>query len=203
VEGASVYVLSFSEAQNQLSQWRGYTQHGRGVCLSINSHLLVERMQRYGWTFQHCRYNKVSQRTWAEAILSRMRREAGFRYATVGGDKNRVFAAVLNNCLSSLLQVAATIKNESFFEEREVRFITPMINLSDERVRYRAGRTTRIPYVEFPLADEHEQLAIQEIMIGPGPTQDATLATITDLVRQMNLSEPCSVSRSRIPSREL
>jgi hypothetical protein len=56
-ESASVYVLCFSEARNQLSQWRGYTEHGRGICLSIDSGLLVRRMQAYGWTFQNCRYN--------------------------------------------------------------------------------------------------------------------------------------------------
>ncbi len=44
-ESASVFVLCFSEAHNQLSQWRGYTQHGRGICLSIDSALLVQRMQ--------------------------------------------------------------------------------------------------------------------------------------------------------------
>jgi hypothetical protein len=203
IEDAAVYVLCLSEAHNQLSQWRGYTQYGHGLCLSIDSNLLVERMQRYGWTFQHCRYNLASQLSWAEAILLRMRREASFGYATFGGDKTKIFADVLNNCLSSLLQVAATIKHESFYEEREVRFISPMISLADKRVFFRKGRSTQIPYVEFSLADVHEPLALTEIMIGPGPAQDATHAAIADLVYQKHLKESCSVSRSKIPYREL
>jgi len=44
----SVYVLCFSEACNQLSQWRGYTPHGRGVCLGIDIRILVQRMQLMG-----------------------------------------------------------------------------------------------------------------------------------------------------------
>ncbi|MFZ1013297.1 MAG: DUF2971 domain-containing protein, partial [Terracidiphilus sp.] len=75
-EGAAVYVLSFSEAHNQLSQWRGYTSYGQGVCLSIDSGQLVKRMQAQGWTFQNCRYSQASQLAWADAILSRFRREA-------------------------------------------------------------------------------------------------------------------------------
>ena len=63
-EGASVYVLCFSEARDQLSQWRGYTAHGRGVCISIDSMLLVSRMQALGWTIQNCRYNRKSQLAW-------------------------------------------------------------------------------------------------------------------------------------------
>jgi hypothetical protein len=122
-ESASVYVLCFSEARNQLSQWRGYTQHGRGICLSIDSGLLVQRMQAQGWTFQNCRYNQDSQLTWAEAILSRMRREAGATCEGLKGDRKRGFDAVLQNRLSDLLQVDATIKNDGFSEEREVRFI--------------------------------------------------------------------------------
>jgi hypothetical protein len=99
--------------------------------------------------------------------------------------------------------VAAAIKNESFYEEREVRFISPMISLTDKRVLFREGRRTRIPYVEFSLANVHEPLALTEIMVGPGPTQNAAHTAVTDLVRLQHLKEPCSVSRSKIPYREL
>jgi hypothetical protein len=49
----SVYVLCFSEACNQLSQWRGYTPHGRGLCLGIEIGILVQRMQlMVRWTLR-------------------------------------------------------------------------------------------------------------------------------------------------------
>lgn len=202
-ESASVYVLCFSESRNQLSQWRGYTQHGRGICLSIDSGLLVQRMQAQGWTFQNCRYNRDSQLTWAEAILSRMRREAGTSCEGLKGDKRAGFDAVLQNCLSDLLQVAATIKNDGFAEEREVRFISAMINAGDERIGYRAGRTALIPYVQFRLAEKGENLAIHEITIGPSPTQHLTQSALAGLVKQKRLREPCIISLSQIPYREL
>lgn len=203
LDSASVYVLCFSEAHNQLSQWRGYTEHGRGICLSIDSGLLVKRMQAYGWTFQHCRYNRISQLSWAEAILSRMRREAATNYTGIEGDKKKGFNAVLQNCLSDLLQVAATIKNEAFAEERELRFISPMINVGDERIAYRVGKTALIPYVQFRLVDGEDGLDVDEIMVGPSPTQHLTHSSITGVVKQNRLKEPCIVSDSQIPYREL
>lgn len=201
-EAASVYVLCFSEAHNQLSQWRGYTAHGRGICLSIDSGLLVKRMQALGWTFQNCRYSRESQLAWAEAILSRMRREALISRDTEG-EKVHGFHSVLNASLSDLLQVAATIKNEAFSEEREVRFISPMISVGDERINYRVGRTALIPYVDFRLVDGDDDLRIQEIMAGPSPTQHLTQSALVGLVRRSQIGGQCNVSASQIPYREL
>jgi len=111
--------------------------------------------------------------------------------------------AVLQNCLSDLLQVAATIKNDGFSEEREVRFISAMINAGDGRIGYRAGRTALIPYVQFRLAENGENLAIHEIMIGPSPTQHLTQSALAGLVKQKRLREPCIISLSQIPYREV
>ena len=121
----------------------------------------------------------------------------------IEGEKKNCFNVVLQNCLSDLLQVAATIKNEAFAEEREVRFISPMINVGDERIAYRVGRTALIPYVQFGLVDGEADLVIHEIMVGPSPTQHLTQSSIVGVVKQNRLKEPCIVSLSQIPYREL
>ena len=131
-----------------------------------------------------------------------MRREAAVDCASTE-DKEKCFDAILQNCLSDLLQVAATIKNEAFAEEREVRFISPITDVGDERIAYRVGRTALIPYVEFRLVEGDDELSIHEIMAGPSPTQHLTQSAITGVVRQNRLKEPCIVSASQIPYREL
>ena len=204
-ESASIYVLSLSKDHNRLSQWKGFTTYGQGICLSIDSMLLVKRMQAQGWTFQNCRYNRTSQLTWADAILSRIRREAATNYSGVEEDKKKGFDTVLQNCLPDLLQVAATIKHDAFVDESEVRFISPMINISDDRVSYRTrpGRTTRIPYVEFILADNVENLSIAEVMVGPGPEQHLVKSSIVTSLKENGVRAPWRVSLSDIPYREL
>lgn len=203
LDSSAVYVLSFSAAHNQLSQWRGYTRYGQGVCLSIDSALLVRRMQAQGWTFQNCRYQRTSQLTWADAILSRLRREAAMMF-TGGGEYTRDdFDVALRNCLSDLLQVAATIKHEAFEHEHEVRFISPMINIGDHRIAYRPGKATPVPYIEFRLADNAEELMLHEIMVGPGATQERVRASIAEGLNHERVTSPCTVSVSKIPYREL
>jgi hypothetical protein len=203
LDSAAVYVLSLSAAHNKLSQWRGYTRYGQGVCLSIDSALLVRRMQTQGWTFQNCRYQRTSQLTWADAILSRLRREAAMRFAGNGHYTRDDFDAALQPCLSDLLQVAATIKHEAFEQEHEVRFISPMISIGDHRIAYRQAKTTPVPYVEFHLADSTEELMLHEIMVGPGAQQELVRAAIAERLKHERIASPCTLSLSQIPYREL
>jgi hypothetical protein len=173
----SVYLLSFSEAHNLLSQWRGFTTYGQGVCLSIDSGVLVNRMQAQGWTFQNCRYSHISQLTWAEAILSSFRREAATYCADGDKDRKPGIDPIFQKCLSNLLQVAATIKNERFIEEREVRFISPMINITDACVASgTSGQMASAEMRDFDLlqaacreSEVHEQTRISAIH---GGTED-------------------------------
>ena len=127
------------------------------------------------------------------------------RDAKMSLEENRTlrFDAVLHSSLSDLLQVAAMIKNDGFIEEREVRFISPMIERDDEMIAYRVGRSALIPYVEFGLADDKKELAIHEIMVGPSPTQHLTESSLRGFVRSAGIKESCIVSRSNIPYREL
>lgn len=199
----SVYVLSFSEARNSLSQWRQYTQYGQGVCLSIQSTVLIERMQAQGWDFQNCRYGQKSQLTWADAILSRFRREAATYCAGPGKENTTHFDSVLQNCLPALYQVAATIKHSAFEAERETRFISPIVAQHDKRVLYRNGRTDglRIPYVEFDLANHNGELIVEEIMVGPCRKNDqlAVKAWVEKALDNAQITVPCKLVLSDIP----
>lgn len=202
-QDASVYVLCFSEVGNTLSQWRGYTPHGRGVCIGIDSAFLVRRMQAMGWTFQNCRYQRKSQESWASAIMRRMVRKAKEATAT-SAPEHLIFNDIISKSLSDLLQVAATIKDETFHEEKEVRFISPMIETADPRVSFRVGRSALIPFVEFDLVeDPHDTLRFDQIVVGPSPNQELTAAAIRGLVQQNGIEIIHGVDWSAIPYREL
>ena len=95
------------------------------------------------------------------------------------------------------------VNKDGFAEEREVRFISPMINGGDEQIRYRAGMSALIPYVNFRLAETAADLSIHEIMVGPSPTQQLTRSALVGLVKQGQMREPCIISCSQIPYREL
>jgi hypothetical protein len=201
-DGPAVYVLSFSEAHDDLGQWRAYTPYGKGVCISIDSMFLVERMQEHGWNFQHCRYNQTSQLAWAESILSRLRREVALQRESRASNSDQLFNDVLQANLSDLLGVAATIKHEAFSSEQEVRFISPMIAPDDPRVAYRDGKTTRIPYVPFRLVNSEGRIAVREIMVGPCPDQSPILGEVLGIATGARGSGTCQLSASKIPYRQ-
>jgi hypothetical protein len=204
LQQGAVYVLCFSEVADQLSQWRGYTPHGRGVCVGIDVGLLVQRMQSFGsgWTFQNCRYEKLSQQTWAGAILTRMRRLASVDHAIERRQDH--FASLTAQNMSDVMQVAALMKNQSFAAEREVRFISPLITPGDPRVQFRSGKSTLIPYIEFPLVeDSNASLQAADFWIGPGPTQRLSHSALTMLTNRFSFSVATNYRSSEIPYREL
>src|ERR1700758_4951530 len=97
------------------------------------------------------------------------------------------------------------MKHDAFVDESEVRFISPMIDISDNRVSYRTrrDRETRIPYVEFRLADDEGNLSIEEVMVGPGPEQHLVQSSITTSLKEHGVKAPWHVTVSDIPYREL
>jgi hypothetical protein len=202
----SIYVVCFSEVCNQLSQWRGYTPHGRGVCLGIDAAILLTCMQRMGvgWTFQNCRYTQQGHLAWVNAILTGMRREVARNPKADWKDQDSLRLIGLH--LSALLQTMAIMKDLSFYEEREVRFVSPIIALDDSRIRFRAGKTSIIPYIEFELkvgTGDGEPLPSIEIWTGPSPTQQLTHAALPSLMRTSRLAKDVSSKWSQIPYREL
>src|SRR5690606_34170836 len=103
-----------------------------------------------------------------------------------------------------LLQVAATIKDEAFQEEREVRFISPMVETADPRVSFRVGRAALIPFIEFDLVDDSDDtLRFNQVLVGPSPNQELTAAAIRGLVQQKGIEVDRGVDLSAIPYREL
>jgi hypothetical protein len=111
---------------------------------------------------------------------------------------------VLRDSVSNLLQVAATIKNDAFAEEREIRFISPMIEIDDPRVAFRVTATgRRIPYVHFSLANRAGALEIDEIMVGPGQSQDTLQSSVTAALEDNHVNGRCRVTGSHIPYREI
>jgi hypothetical protein len=46
IDGAKIFVLSFSEAGNDLAQWRAYADNGRGYALGFDGYNLEEAFKK-------------------------------------------------------------------------------------------------------------------------------------------------------------
>jgi hypothetical protein len=87
------------------------------------------------------------------------------------------------------------VKHASFEAEHEWRLLMATRQLKQIDVRFRAGRSHLIPFVEIPL----EEQSIEQIMVGPGPNMDLDVLSLEKLVEAREL--PVKITRSKLPYR--
>jgi hypothetical protein len=197
-----VFLLCFSEHRNLLSQWRGYTPLGRGVCIGFKHNLMIERAQRAGWQWLSCSYGVTSHRAWMSAYLTRFLREA-----LAVQDTFSAFDAteqVWNNTDRDLFVCAAHVKDSAFSEEREWRLVSPPIMTQAQSVKFRVGRHSLVPYIEFDLVDsEQPVLPLHEIVVGPTPNPRAAEHAIMGMQLSVRRSDHTRAEPCNIPYREV
>ena len=98
----------------------------------------------------------------------------------------------------------ATVKHEAFSAEREWRFISPPIQLSDEQVKFRPAQSTLIPFVDFELCDgEQLNMPIKKILLGPTPHREHSRAVVGSLINRYTLTELTELQECGIPFRQI
>jgi hypothetical protein len=167
----NVYIASFSEGSDLLSQWRAYANDGFGVAIGFNSDYFKENnMVKTSCVL----YDEEEQEKQINLILEPLEKL----------DENidinsKEFSNICKSIIVDINNLSAKSKNELFKEEQEVRLIhTPKIiddkknerfifkdNLSQMMFRSVCGNL--IPYFELKFDKEKETPAILEIIKGP------------------------------------
>lgn len=147
IRNANIFAVSLTEEGDLLSQWRAYGTPGNAFALGFRSNVLSGIAEGLGWQLTRCVYEPSEHREAVGAVVDRAVTNPGEADA---GDKLRV----------ELLSLASRMKHFSFEEEREWRLISPLLDELD--FRYRPGRSTLVPYVEFPLVNKEGNLALEE-----------------------------------------
>jgi hypothetical protein len=193
----NIFLCSFSEAENQLSQWRAYCPGGYGFCIGFDYPQLEKQIERQKFILAKCIYKKDEQRQ----IVNRYVMEAIEPRLDGLNDKNLITRMVAS--VVELFSILPILKDISFSEEREWRLIS-VLQPDDRRVEFRAGRATLIPYYEFELTDEkNKTLPIKSIIVGPTPNEDESLQAVKTFLAQEGMSEQVAVISSKIPYREV
>lgn len=149
-DGANTFVVSLSEQNDQLSQWRAYCPEG-GVCLGFDpDKMLGLLVHNQGFKLVRCVYDEGTQHSLIREIVQKCFDE----YDNLPShDFNDVQNFVRRGFREDLKVLASSIKNHSFAEEREWRLIGGPFKFKDPTLDWRAGRDTIIPYYKFVLGD--------------------------------------------------
>ncbi len=196
---AEIYVSSFTENGDQLSQWREYCPPTGGYAIGFRSKSLVPPAESGPDCFlARCVYDLGSQE---HLIRNLVQAVAQFAEESLHAKltHDRVFREAFKLLGRLFPLVAPALKHPSFAEEREWRLIRLPISFEHEP-HFRAGRSMLIPYQEHSFPDKSHSVPIEELVVGPTPHPDLASDAAQALLSSCGLSS-ASVRSSAIPYR--
>jgi hypothetical protein len=213
----NIYVSSFSEKPDLLSQWRGYCPPGRGVCIGFKRDVLEEYCRENSLSLKKCLYSDTEQYREMRDLIDhckaefpmpdvtradydefgskdRVNHEIGYHQHVMNGDGKKQADAALNNLCDSINKLAPLFKDDGFHEESEWRIISENPNAE---IKFRSGISHLIPYITLPLLSFSKD-AIGEVIIGPNASPQNCISSVSMLL-ESNGFKNVSVRRSKIP----
>lgn len=196
----NIFVGSFSEKGDLLSQWRAYGSSTSGYALGFNYKKLIDIARNQGFYLSKCIYDSnIQEKIINDLIFKQL--ETGFfpEPSTYGYNaETRVLTIPpASNFWHELSQIAPLIKDKGFQEEQEWRLISEK-GIGYEDVYFRRGVSYIIPY--FPLKLPAIKDVISSITIGPTPHPKISQDTLSMLLFKENFSKP-KLPISEIPFR--
>jgi hypothetical protein len=160
-----VFVASFCEVPDLLSQWRGYAAGGFAVGFAADSLASLDRAPETARLVQVA-YGPESGRRRLRGLFEQL--AAGGPYSLE--ERERLARKVL-------LPEMACVKEPSFSEEKEWRLL--VVEERAERILFRVRAAAVVPYVEVALP---EPSPVCEIVIGPMVDQQMRLRGVEQLL---------------------
>ena len=218
VTGDDIYVASFSEVPDLLSQWRGYCPDGAGFCVGFSVEALKEYCEKIGYRLEKCIYEQEEQipkiRSLIDSCFGKFpqpdiackeydvyspKEQANFELdyrirTSEGPDAEQANEAVKWFC-DEIAEIVPLLKNEGFHEETEWRVIAKS---PETPIKFRAGTSYLTPYVELRFLEDSRLNALRKVIVGPNPNQHRNEASAKMFLNSVGLNE-VEVDCSQIP----
>jgi hypothetical protein len=180
-----IYVFSFSENEDLLSQWRGYCPDRLGFSIGFNANDIWESIHYQDIIIAKCVYAPEEQNNLISRILDKTIKCYNENSSKL--DKSDFSRRVKLTFGWDLLNVAPILKNESFHEEKEWRVIS-VRRISEEGISFREGTNWIIPFIKIPLASINEKINIHKIIISPTSHAELALSSVQNYIATKNVS---------------
>jgi hypothetical protein len=215
VSPISSYVVSFTEAHDDLSMWRGYSKAGGGVALAFQRQWIEKHLGDF--KLCQCIYDEHIQAKSIREMIARCIAEISKSRPHAQGKDGQ--CAVLDSdsgayVRAQLLELTPILKHPKFREEREWRLVLPWKGRPPEDLRVRLGLNTMIPYTVYkiagrPMSKDPEPVlhfdGLLGVLVGPNlhAEQLLTKAIRDTYVAHKISSYKVSIGCSKIPYRTL
>ena len=181
VDVQEVYVTSFTENADQLSQWRAYCPTTGGYSVGFRTKFLVDSLDSNPHRFlASCIYDSDAHQQLVRDLVKWVVLAAEESLSS-GVTRDRVFRESYKQLGRLLPLLAPALKDPSFAEEQEWRLVCLPISFDNQKPHFRQGRSMLIPYHEHSFPNKI-RVPIEELVIGPTPhsqlARDATYALL-------------------------
>ncbi|EFB5170312.1 DUF2971 domain-containing protein [Escherichia coli] len=214
-----IFITSFCEEDDLLSQWRGYGGE-TGYSIGWDFQQLKSASYTGNWMLARCIYDQEKQN---EAAMSYL------RYHITDWVDYRIKDNPGLEALSEfyfgfvLRRFIPLLKHQSFSEEKEWRLISPWpveseglsldafldeknfasaerLAMQSQHIFYRPGRSGIIPYVNFKVQNEHAIYPVS-IRIGPNNFMEMSVQAMRLLLSSKGFPDTCKIDTSGSPFR--
>jgi hypothetical protein len=194
-QSINVCVASFSTDPDSLSQWRGYGGPRSAFAICFDGEYLAGLLPEHHFFLVRCIYDLGHQRRIISALVSEV--------------YERIVKSIRNNKphprksgdMSALLhRFAPILKDPAFEEEQEWRIISRPLMNSQKGFAFREGSSALVPYYGFPLSDDKFDFQITEIIVGPTPSAELSIASVGNFLVSQDLRD-VPVRASKVPYR--
>jgi hypothetical protein len=215
------FIASFSADRDALTQWRSYCPQGNGVCIGFrteslkNATALLARPYRGERTadimvsFEAVRYLDSTDLPFIDKVIQDALDGATEFVHSAGTRMSRD-----DDFWWNIEGLASGVKHPSFAAEREYRLMVTMVGGGAYYYRYRASRSTLVPYVAVTLPDPSQFLPghdldpihperpffIDNVTIGPTPHPILSAEALDTFFR--NFDRDVIIHISSVPYRD-
>ncbi|MEQ9464907.1 MAG: DUF2971 domain-containing protein [Haliea sp.] len=204
VSGPMLFCASFRGNGNLLSQWRGYSVHGKGVSVGFAPEQILDCARRQHFEVGRCVYTPSQQEKMIDEIIDAVEiLDAGNDQVDEVASQNRQWVRRFQAIEGDLLRIAAVLKHPAFEEEQEWRIVSPMISdAAAAPVQFREGSSMLIPWFPLDLRDGQGQLAIEHAFLGPTGNIDLSMNSLALYLRSRGASPRRDITYCDIPYRK-
>ena len=203
----NTFVISFSENDDLLSQWRGYCRSG-GYSLDFDTLKLRQFADEQRFALVRCTYDRVQQEQLIQNFL--LEAVSEFPHYTPGppfpanmDENHRAHVFVSTWFFPKMQRLASVMKDPAFSEEKEWRLIGALLKpLPPMDVRPRGS--VLVPYEIFKLESGEPSPMFQGVInrVVVGPNSDQELASFgVERLSQRGYIQEMRIETSKVPYR--
>jgi DUF2971 family protein len=186
----TLFVGSFSEDGDSLSQWRGYSHGGFGFNIGFKDTYIESLARQQSYRLVKCFYDPAQHNEIISNLISSANPTA------------IDFEAVAEAFFEKLVRVAPILKHPSFEAEQEWRIVSEMLfAITSNNVEFRPGKSMLIPYKDFTIEDKDGFIQAEDLCTGPGPHPDLSRFSLIQLSANKGFKKPIQLRTSQIPYR--